>query len=419
MAPSQAGYAPSLDKLLKSLKNHPLEASIDALIFLLTRRQVHGDDCAIATAHILLQVVARSKWNDVDQLLARVQKAGSRLVHAAPDEPVIGNIVRRVLGLIRDEASEERNADDLSESASDIQTLTTSSSPPPRPPPLVRSTTAGGSMLVSKSMFNLLSVADPADLPTGASTPVSQAQPASIQALRSEVIDGIEEIMDEISQADDQIASFAEIQINPGDYVLVYRPSKTVEKFLVKAASKRRFTVFIAGLEPHKKQGAEAPYAALRKKLNAAGVNTVNLASNGLTAYMARVSKVVISAKAVYQNGGLLVDSGSCIAVQAAEAYSKPVIVLCGVYKFCPQDPSEELSSGGVKGNSSAEVSYAEGAEVDELEVENTVTDYVRPEHVDIYLTNLGPQTLHHFAGILADHYKPEEMLLSLQLGEA
>ncbi|KAK4147958.1 uncharacterized protein C8A04DRAFT_33527 [Dichotomopilus funicola] len=424
MAPSQASHVPTLDGLIKSFNNQSLEASIESLIFLLKRRQVKGDECAKATAYILRQVVAKAKWNDVDQLLSRIASAGSRLARAAPLEPVIGNVVRRVLGLIRDEASEDRNADDIaSEAASDIQTLTPATNPSVQPPqrpalphrPTLSALSSG--LQVSKSMFNLLSVAEPGDSPmTGASTPMSQAQPASIHSLRSEVMDGIEEILDEINQADDQIAGFAEIQIHPGDYVLAYQPSRTVERFLVKAASKRRFTVVIAGLEASG-AGTEAPYASLRKRLNSAGVKTVNLASNGLMAYIPRVNKVIFSAKAVYQNGGLLVDSGSCIAAQAAHEYLKPVIALCPVYKFCPEDPSDEVSRGEL-GNPSDYVSYANGPAVGALDVENTVTDYIPPDLVDVYLTNLGPQTQHHLANILADHYKTEDTGFSLQLGE-
>ncbi|KAL2157638.1 hypothetical protein VTH06DRAFT_5119 [Thermothelomyces fergusii] len=423
MAPSQASHVPTLDGLIKSFSSQSLEASIESLIFLLKRRQVKGDECARATAHILRQVVAKSKWADVDQLLFRVQSTGSRLVRAAPLEPVIGNVVRRVLGLIRDEASEERNADDVtSEAASDIQSLSPSTHPPPQRPaptplPVRHSSGISSGLQVSKSMFNLLSVADPGDSPvTGASTPMSQPQPASLNALRSEVMDGIEEILDEINQADDQIAGFADIQIHPGDYVLAYQPTRTVERFLVKAASKRKFTVLIASLECFD-GSAEAPYAALRKKLNAAGVTTINLASNGLMAYIPRVNKVIFSAKAVYQNGGLLVDSGCCIAAQAAHEYLKPVIVLCPVYKFCPEDPSDEVSRGEL-GNPSSYVSYANGPAVEGLDVENTITDYIPPELVDVYLTNLGPQTRHHLASILADHYKTEDISFAMQPGE-
>ena len=330
-----------------------------------------------------------------------MQSIGSRLAQAAPQEPVIGNIVRRVLGLIRDEASEDRNADDLgSEAASDIQSLTIEpashpQSPPnpPRPapvpfraPPMV--SVASFHMTRSKSMFNLLSVVDSSLSPlTMASTPLSQAVPTSMNALRSEVLDGIEEIMDEISQADDQIASFADIQILPGDFVLAYLPSRTVERFLVKAAAKRRFTVLLVSLENPPTAGGEAPYAALRKKLGGFGVKTISIASYGVMAYMSKVNRVVFNVRVVYQNGGLLVDSGAALAAQAARVYSKPVIALGGVYKFCPEDPSG--LAPGETGDSSSYVSYANGRNVEGVEVKSTTADYVPPELIQIYLTNL------------------------------
>ncbi|KAK5660091.1 hypothetical protein OQA88_13560 [Cercophora sp. LCS_1] len=426
MAPAMASHAPSMANLVKSLTHQSLEASIESFIYLLKLRQVKGDETAEATAQILRQVVAKSQWRDVDELLSRVQTIGSRLQGAAPHEPVIGNIVRRVLGLIRDEASEDRNADDFgSEAASDIQTLapaTAASTPaPPRPLPTpihhrpTLNSVASFHVPKTKSMFNLLSVADIDSPMTMASTPLSQAIPTSVHALRSEVLDGISEIEDEIQQADDQIASFADIQIHPGDYVLAYLPSRTVERFLIKAATRRKFTVFLVSLDNPQANG-EIPYAALRKKLSSSGVKTICLASNGLMAYMSRISKVIFSAKVVYQNGGLLVDSGAAVAAQAAYEYTKPVICLGGVYKFCPEDPSDEIA--GESGSSSTFVKFSHGAKVDAFEVENTVADYVPPEMVDVYLTNLGPQTRHHLASIIADHYKPEDVGFSLIPGE-
>lgn len=47
---------------------------------------------------------------------------GRRLVAAQPREMVVGNIVRRVLGLIRDEAEDDRDAEfALSEAGSESQ----------------------------------------------------------------------------------------------------------------------------------------------------------------------------------------------------------------------------------------------------------------------------------------------------------
>lgn len=356
---------------------------------------MRGDQCANATAHILLQVVAKSKWHHVDQLLELVRSAGSRLVQAAPHEPVIGNIVRRVLGLIRDEASEDRNADELSESVSDLQSLAPVAPPPsstparPGPTPVTRAhTMPAASLQVSKSMFNLLSVVDTLDAySTGASTPVSLPQTTSTHALKSEIIDGIGEIIDEVNQADDQIAGFADIHIYPGDYILAVLPSPAVERYLVKAASRRRFTVLVVSPYSHS-SGSETQYPTLRKRLTAAGVKMITLATSGLMAYMPKVSKVIFGAKAVFQNGGMLVDSGCCVAARAAQEYGKPVIVLSGVYKFCPQDTATHISWTQLE-NPSTYVGYDDGPTVDTIDIENTVAEYLPPEFVDVYVTNL------------------------------
>jgi translation initiation factor eIF-2B subunit beta len=97
-----AGRAPNLDVYLKSLKTAPLETSIENLISLLKRRQIRNSrPCAIATAELLKRVIARFTWTNIGELLVRVQEAGQRLIEAQPREMVVGNIVRRVLGMIR------------------------------------------------------------------------------------------------------------------------------------------------------------------------------------------------------------------------------------------------------------------------------------------------------------------------------
>ena len=48
---------------------------------------------------------------DVPKLIDKVQQVGRRLVAAQPKELAVGNIVRRILGLIRDEAEEDRDGE--------------------------------------------------------------------------------------------------------------------------------------------------------------------------------------------------------------------------------------------------------------------------------------------------------------------
>lgn len=391
-------------------------------IRLLKRRQITGSEpCAVATAHILLQVVARSKWSNVFGLIDNVSRVGRRLVEAQPKELVIANIVRRVLGLIRDEAAEDRN-EATSETPSEAQMtptdvipnagslshhwppstvtkqdsagdyITNSAKPLPPRPGLVASYS---SVNVARSLFHLLSASSPTNEGSygspfgnsGASTPTWRGHSAQAHALRSEVIDGIEEIKDEISQVDDQIAALAEVQIHPGDYILVHQPSPTVERFILRAAMKRRFTLLIA-TQPPRKETAEVPYANFRRKLMAAGITVINIMNGGLMAYMSRVDKVILGARAVVASGAVLTDAGAAALARAAKEQGNAVIVLSGVYKLSPESPFTEESLIEY-GDSSKYVSFSDGPMVRGVEIRSAVTELVPAELIDTYITNL------------------------------
>lgn len=57
------------------------------------------------------QVVEQYEVTDFASLIKRVQEVGQQLTLAQPKELAVGNIVRRVLGVIRDEAEEDRDVE--------------------------------------------------------------------------------------------------------------------------------------------------------------------------------------------------------------------------------------------------------------------------------------------------------------------
>ncbi|SPN97539.1 related to translation initiation factor GCD7 [Cephalotrichum gorgonifer] len=427
---SARGESPTvaLERFNKSLKGQALEASIYSLTSLLKRRQIYDSEpCAVATANLLLQVVAKSKATDVDQLLSQISTVGSRLVAAQPKEPVVANIVRRVLGLIRDEAEEDRNGnmsqssgqatptgtEPLTTGASTVagdsfstlrQALTRASTQTPPGPYSVPKT---------KSLLHLLSAAGPTDGSvfglnlSGSSTPTSHGR-AKIQTVRSEVIDGIEEIKDEIDQVDDQISANAEAQIRPGEYVMVHEPSATVRRFLLKAASKRRFTLIVV-VHPSRQRTAGTVYADLGKSLAKYGVSTINVVSSGVTAYMPRVNKVVLGSRAVFADGSVLMDAGTAVIARAAKKQGSAVVILSGVYKFSPEIPFDEAALVDW-GNPSLAVDYSDGDIVNHVTVENPVTELITEDLVDIYVSNLGVHSRDHLSNIIDEHYKQEDL---------
>jgi translation initiation factor eIF-2B subunit beta len=421
---------------------------------LLKRRQIRNSrPCAVATAHLLLRVVAKFRWTDIGKLLQRIQEVGRRLMEAQPREMVVGNIVRRVLGMIRDEAKEDRT-EDGSDSASNSQIGSPkrehnesgprAEAPPPsglrfastdasdvassssddvfggkaqasRPPLLTSHTSYAvvNGVPVQQSMFNLLSATpSPSATPPGSSSPSKSTLNASSLAhriatttkdLKAEVISGIEEIIDELDQVDDQIAAYAQEHIHSNEVILTHSSSLSVQKFLLKAAEKRKFTVIIAESYPNDHEGTHAAVtgkvsqalegedmstATFLKPLSAAGITVILMTDATIFAIMSRVNKVILATHAVIANGGLIAAAGAQIIAKAAKVHKTPVIVVSGVYKLSPEYPFE-FESLIEYGDPGAVIGYDDGALVDNLEVDNPVYDYVPPELVDLYITNL------------------------------
>ncbi|KAH7356550.1 translation initiation factor-like protein eIF-2B subunit beta [Rhexocercosporidium sp. MPI-PUGE-AT-0058] len=475
----QTGYAPNLSVFLKSLKAAPLESSIENLISLLKRRQIQNSrPCAIATAHLLLRVVAKFKWTDIGKLLERIQEVGRRLIAAQPREMVVGNIVRRVLGMVRDEAKEDRT-EDGSDSASNIGSPSRkesySGSPrvdgaPPtfsplrfearseagvaetngddvfggksvavsRPPMLTshQSYAVVNGVPVQQSMFNLLSATpSPNATPPGTNSPhgktsfnassLAQRIAITTKDLKAEVISGIEEIIDELDQVDDQIAAYAQEHIHSNEVILTHSSSTSVQKFLLKAAEKRKFTVIVAESYPNDHEATHATVIgktnqsgetgddmstdSFLKPLSAAGITVILITDAAIFAIMSRVNKVILATHAVIANGGLIAAAGARIIAKAARVHRTPVIVVSGVYKLSPEYPFE-FESLIEYGDPGSIVGYDNGPLVDKLEVDNPVYDYVPPDLVDLYITNLGAHAPSYLYRIVADHYKTEDI---------
>ena len=105
-------------------------------------------------------------------------------------------------------------------------------------------------------------------------------------------------------------------------------------------------------------------------------------------AIMSRVNKVVLATHSVLANGGLIAAAGAKMIAQAAQAHRTPVVVLSGIYKLSPIYPfdTEDLIEWGDAG----EVARYEDADfVEKVDVVNPVFDYVPPDLVDLYISNL------------------------------
>ena len=81
-----------------------LRLQLDSLVDRIRRRQLVGSwFIALETALLLRHCVSASRWSSAEQLLSNLRAIGQLLCDALPTELVIGNIVRRVMHLVREE----------------------------------------------------------------------------------------------------------------------------------------------------------------------------------------------------------------------------------------------------------------------------------------------------------------------------
>lgn len=283
-------------------------------------------------------------------------------------------------------------------------------------PPLLTSHTSYASVGPQvTSLFGLLSHPDEpspmATPPPGAQSPISRAHSrvASIAEnpqlkvdIKAEVIDGIKELIDELEVVDDQIAASALEHIHANEIILTHTSSQTVQKFLMTAARKRKFTVVHAEAYPNdhvdthsavmhggrKNDGDNEEAEERWKPLTAMGIQVIVIPDSAVFALMSRVNKVILAPHAVLANGGLIAATGALTIAEAAKMHQTPVVVVSGVYKLSPVYPfdMEELIEYGDPGKV---IGFNEGDLVENADVENPIYDYVGADLVDLYITNL------------------------------
>ena len=395
---------------------------------------------------------------------------GKELIAAAPHEPAVGNIVRRVLAIIREEDEEDaigqRGSDDTSSVAeeSDFGTSTplessplrtsishalpnglSSSGPSPQRgpaasrPPLLSSRTGvpETSARPVTSMFSInahptmrhLGGLDSPSNRSGQGTPLQSS--GQLANLRPEVVHAIKEIIDEISQADDEISAAALDQIHSQEIIFTYSSSLAVQRFLLKAASKRKFMVMHAESYPnnHRKTHSlltgdqdvivededNLPNEAFSKTLTTVGITVVMIPDSAIFAVMSRANKVILDAHAVLTNGSMVAAAGSKAVVKAAKFHRVPVIVLAATYKLSPAypyDPYKLIEYG----DAGKVVAFQDSELRKGLDpgIRNPLYDFVEATDIDLFVTNQVPAvvTPGYLYRVVMEQYQEEDLEL-------
>ncbi|PSC72427.1 translation initiation factor eIF-2B subunit beta [Micractinium conductrix] len=419
----------------------------------LTDRRIDGSLAAAkGTAELLRQLVTSSRLNTPEVMLAEVKRVGLRIQAAKPIELVIGNIVRRVMHIIREEmeAEQEEQDDDLMARAGSGDIAAASGGSVGGLSKAFRHPFATASSR-TLSLHNLLDQGA-SEEGEASSTPPPVAGSSGGRRHRSpspsppaqhgggggggggrrgsfeqqerkvpkagqwdrkqEVIDGVNDLIQELKDIDDAIAAQAVEHIHANEVVLVFGYSRTVLHFLRRAAEKRNFEVVVAEASPTY-QGQR-----MASELAGVGIQATLIPDSAVFAMMARVNKVVATAQALLANGGVMAPVGTHIVAMAARRHSVPFVVLCGIYKLSTlfphnpavnfndfKDPADLLprdhEAVGLPRRIRAETLRRMAEEGDEwrsglppglpeLTIANPSYDYVPPELISLFVTDQG-----------------------------
>lgn len=407
------------------------------------RRQV-----TFRTVELLRTLIGNTKWKNAAQLMVLLQGVGSEL-HAAGGgkEPAIANIVMRVMCAVRDEvataeanelaaakakAQQEKQASKMMapiEEHSD-EALVKSMEKRASISSKAKSNQGTGSTR-SLSLSNMLWAhpqfsstnstatrtkrSDSFSSVDSSSDPLSNLSnddcklPPSFYVnrnqLRPALMEAIQEIMLDLEDLHKNIDDQASAHIHAGEVILTYSRSKTVESFLKAAAKKRQFQVIVCEGAPH--YGGHNMANSLAK----AGIDTTVIHDSAAFAIMARVNKVLLPAHAVLANGGLVAPSGAHMLALAAAHNSVPLVCLTGMFKLCPMYPHEGQDTLQDLVSPSSVIDYSEMSDqaMSKVEFINAVHDYIKPDLINLYVTNIGAFQPSYIYRLLAEYYSSDD----------
>jgi translation initiation factor eIF-2B subunit beta len=183
----------------------------------------------------------------------------------------------------------------------------------------------------------------------------------------------------------------------------------------------------------------------MAKSLADSGIDTCVIHDSAIFCMMARVNKVILPAHAVLANGGLIAPSGCNMVVLGASQNSVPVVCLTGMYTNCLLrviqsfgshhffDPSHYLNTASFhigmfkltplfphEGQDtlndllspSSVVDYAErntNPALSDVDFVNPIHDYIRPELINLYVTNVGSFQPSYIYRLLAEYYHSDD----------
>ena len=342
---------------------------MDQFLLDLKQEKFNGSyDLAYKTINHLRKLIGQERWTHANELMNIVRCEGRRMVAVQPCEYVVGNMIRRVLKIIREE-----NVRLLGESEE----------------------------LVNKESLHMMISARKPSIE-------DQMYVKPLKELKTTVMEAINEYIDEMEVSIHNIAAQAIEHIHSNEVILTIGKSRTVEAFLKQAAKKRKFHVMVVEGAPLYHGHEFAKVLAMHK------IETTVITDSAVFAMMSRVNKVIVGTHSVLANGGLKSICGTHMVALAARQHAVPLIVVGAMFKLCLLHYSD-FSGNEATFNRLAspqevlEYSVGGAEELRGVEVYNPTFDYVPPELVTLFISNIGANAPSYLYRLSSELYHPDD----------
>ena len=205
-----------------------VQQEISRFIAKLRRRQIgsaQDHEAARKTLEIMRLTIATAWSKDISELIKLLKQAGAAIVAASPHELTIGNMVRRVLQIVREETAGEGSMGGVSAPSATAERSHSAEGG-------AGGASTGGS---GPSLMKLLDAPDTTDY---------NLKP--VKNIKSSIIEAVTELMDELSHVCSHIAEQAIEHIHANEVILTHGRDPAVEAFLKAAGKKRAIEVIVA-----------------------------------------------------------------------------------------------------------------------------------------------------------------------------
>ncbi|XP_064617122.1 translation initiation factor eIF2B subunit beta-like isoform X3 [Liolophura sinensis] len=339
-----------------------LNERIESFVSDLKQGTFHGSyNVALKTVNLLISVIGQKKWTNAGELMESVREEGKRMMAAQSSETAVGNMARRVLKIIREEYATSKGKSEEGDPQESLQKL-----------------------LLAEGKIDDYSI--------------------TFQDLKGCIIDAVSELKTELETSGDTIASQALEHIHSNEVIMTAGRSQTVEAFLKNAARKRKFQVIVVECAPFF-HGQE-----LAVSLAKHGIETTVINDSAVFAVMSRVNKVIIGTHTVMANGGLKSINGTHAIALAAKHYSVPLTVCAPMFKLSPRYLCSYDQDAFNKFLSPHDVmNFSEGEILSKVHIQNPVFDYVPPELVTLFISNIGGIAPSYVYRLLGELYHPDD----------